>query len=112
MTTFELDQTREPITVIRPIGRLNMAAAPQLSTAVAGAVKDGQSRVVVDLSATEFIDSSGLGALVASLKRCRQAGGNLRVAAANPQVVTALELTNLNRVFAPSETVDDACAQV
>lgn len=112
MTTFELDRSDERISVIRPLGRLNMAAAPQLSAMVTDLVTDGCAHLVVDLSGTEFIDSSGLGALVASLKKCRQAGGDLRLAAPTPQVVTALELTNLNRVLQPSETVDDACALV
>ena len=57
------------------------------------------TRVVVDLSAVEFIDSSGLGALISGLKVARQAGGDLRIAAPTRQVITVLELTNLNRVL-------------
>lgn len=112
MTVFELDETDEKIAIVRPVGRLNMAAAPQLTTTITDVVDGGRATIVVDLSRTDFIDSSGLGALVASLKRCRQAGGDLRLAAPTAQVVTALELTNLNRVLAPSETVDDAFARV
>lgn len=111
MTMYELDETDEKIAVIRPVGRLNMAAAPQLTATIAEVVEAGRETVVIDLSATEFIDSSGLGALVASLKRCRQAGGDLRLAAPTAQVVTALKLTNLDRVLTPSETVHDAFAR-
>jgi anti-sigma B factor antagonist len=112
MTTFEVDRSDARIGVIRPVGRLNMASAPQLSTMITDIVADGCSHLILDLSGTEFIDSSGLGALVASLKRCRQAGGDLRLAAPTPQVTTALELTNLDRVLRPSETVSDARALV
>jgi anti-sigma B factor antagonist len=112
MTTFELDRSDTRVGVIRPLGRLNMAAAPQLSAMISEVVADGCAHVVIDLSGTEFIDSSGLGALVASLKRCRQAGGDMRLAAPTPQVTTALQLTNLDRVMRPSDTVIDACALV
>jgi anti-sigma B factor antagonist len=96
------------VAVLRPEGRLNMTAAPQLRTAVDEVVGDGASRVVVDLSACTFVDSSGLGALVGGLKAARQAGGDLRIAQAPEQVRTVLALTNLDRVLTPHATVEDA----
>ena len=65
-------------------------------------------RVVVDLGATAFMDSSGLGALVSGLKTCRQAGGDLRIARAGEQVRTVLKLTNLDRILRPHDSVEDA----
>jgi len=62
----------------------------------------------VDLSSTEFMDSSGLGALVAGLKTARQAGGDLRIASPSAQVQTVLSLTNLDRVLRAHETVEQA----
>ncbi|WP_375504568.1 STAS domain-containing protein [uncultured Jatrophihabitans sp.] len=112
MTNFAISEPGIGRAIIKPVGRLNMAAAPSLSSTIADVVGAGRPHVVIDLSETVFIDSSGLGALVASLKRCRQAGGDLRLAAPTTQVTMALELTNLVRVLAPSETVDDALARV
>ncbi len=94
--------------VIRPEGRLNMVAAPRLRDQLHELVGSGSSRIVVDLSGTDFIDSSGLGALVSGLKVARQAGGDLRIAAPTPQVVTVLELTNLNRVLRVHPSADSA----
>jgi anti-sigma B factor antagonist len=94
--------------VIRCEGRLNMVAVPRLRAAIESAVEQGQPRLVVDLSATTFIDSSGLGALVAGLKRARQAGGDLRIAGGGEQVHMVLGLTNLDRVLRPHERVEDA----
>jgi len=62
-------------------------------------VDSGVNRVVVDLSGVEFIDSSGLGALISGLKAARQAGGDLCITAPNHQATTVLEQTNLNRVL-------------
>jgi anti-anti-sigma factor len=56
-------------------------------------------KLAVDLSAVEFIDSSGLGALIGGLKAARTAGGDLRIAGATEQVVSVLRLTNLDKVL-------------
>jgi len=71
-------------------------------------VADGRTLVVVDLSDTAFLDSSGLGALVGGLRTARAAGGDLRIAGVGQQVRTVLELTTMDRVLRPYATVEDA----
>ena len=66
--------------------------------------------IVVDLTAVDFIDSSGLGALVNGLKIARQAGGDLRISAPTDQVKLVLQLTNMERVLYPYPTVESAYA--
>jgi anti-sigma B factor antagonist len=87
--------------------RVTMAVAPAFRSAITAAAEQAP-RVVVDLGATTFMDSSGLGALVSGLKTCRQAGGDLRIAAAGEQVRTVLRLTNLDRILRAHDTVEDA----
>jgi anti-sigma B factor antagonist len=94
--------------VLRLDGRLNMVAAPRLKAAIDETVDGGAARVVVDLGAVTFMDSSGLGALVAGLKKARQASGDLRIAGVSQQVGTVLALTNLDRVLRPHESVEAA----
>lgn len=89
-------------------GRLNMVGAPGLREIVAKVVEEGSSHVVVDLGGTEFMDSSGLGALIGCLKLARQAGGDLRIANVRPQVRMVLELTSMHRVLPPYDTADAA----
>lgn len=108
MIAFDTRHVEDDAVVIRPSGRLNLLAAPQLREAVGRAVAEGRTDVVVDLGGTEFMDSSGLGALVAGLKRARQAGGDLRIAALTPQVQMVLRLTNLDRVLRPYPSVEEA----
>ena len=110
MTEFQTETTDTGIGVVRPSGRLNMVAAPRLRSLVAELVARGTARIVVDLSETESMDSSGLGALVAGLKTARQAGGDLRIAGAGPQVQAVLDLTNLGRVLRPRPDVASAFA--
>lgn len=94
--------------VVRPRGRLTMVHAADLRQVVSDAVEDGRVRIVVDLGDCEFMDSSGLGAVIGGLKQARQAGGDLRIAALNPQVMTILQLTNLDRVLRPYGSVAEA----
>jgi anti-anti-sigma factor len=94
--------------VVKPEGRLTAPSVPQLRAAVDDLVGAGTARIVVDLSATEFIDSSGLGALIGGLKAARVAGGDLRIAAVTEPVRRVLKLTNLDRVLAEHPTAESA----
>lgn len=107
MTTFATD-VRNGTLVVRPTGRLDLIAAPELREVVAKSVADGVVKVVVDLSEVDFLDSSGLGALVTGLKATRQAGGNLRIAAAQEQALVVLELTMMQQILQPYATIDAA----
>jgi anti-sigma B factor antagonist len=105
---FATQNVDDLVAVIRGEGRLNMVSAPRLREAVAQAVASGRPRVVVDLSAVDFMDSSGLGALVGCLKTTRQAGGDLRIAAPSEQVTMVLKLSNLDRILTSYASVTDA----
>ena len=94
--------------VIRLRGRLTMVNAAALRSTVTDALAAGRTRIVLDLSDCEFMDSSGLGAVIGGLKTARQAGGDLRIASLTPQVVTVLQLTNLDRVLRPYDSVAGA----
>lgn len=94
--------------LIAGTGRLNMVQAPKLREVVAEVVGAGHRHVVVDMAGVEFVDSSGLGALVGCLKLARQAGGDLRIAAVNDQVRMVLGLTGMDRVLTPYRTPEDA----
>lgn len=89
-------------------GRLNMVGAPKLRQVVAQVVAEGSKHVVVDLEGTEFMDSSGLGALIGCLRLTRQAGGDLRITNVRPQVRMVLELTSMHHVLPPYDTADAA----
>ncbi|CAN5297721.1 STAS domain-containing protein [soil metagenome] len=55
--------------------------------------------VVVDLTAVEMIDSSGIGALLAVYKRQAETGGRVILRGVQPAVVSVIELLRLHRVF-------------
>jgi anti-anti-sigma factor len=98
-------------TVLKPDGRLDMVTAPAFRNRVKALVGSGQYRLIVDMSAVEFVDSSGLGALIFALKRAREEGGEMRIAAGRSQLLTVLQLTRLDRVLHPYTSVEAALAQ-
>lgn len=71
-------------------------------------IEGGDINVVVDLSASEFVDSSFLGALVAGLKKSTMKSGDLKIVGLQPPVRAMFELTRLYRIFDIFDTVDDA----
>ncbi|MBN2549288.1 MAG: STAS domain-containing protein [Anaerolineales bacterium] len=74
-------------------------------------IAGGQSRLVLDLSETEFMSSSGLRAILVLLRECRQRGGDLHLAALQPGVEKLLTLAGFTQTlkFFPvvQEALDD-----
>jgi len=68
---------------------------------------DGNHRVVIDLVGVDFIDSTGLGALVA-VRRALGEEGQLRLVSANPRLRLLLDMTRLAGVLPMFATVREA----
>lgn len=101
-------ESRDGYAVVALGGRLTASGAPALRSAVAELIAAGEARVVIDMTDLQFVDSSGLGALVGGLKSARVAGGDLRIAAVSEAVRTVLHLTNLDRVLRDYPTPESA----
>jgi anti-sigma B factor antagonist len=98
-------------TVVSVEGELDLYTAPQLRDAVMDAVEDGSERVVLDLTKVPFMDSSGLGVVVACLKRLRESGGDLALVTPPESPPTKLlSLTGLDRAIRTRATLDEVIA--
>lgn len=85
--------------LVRMRGRFDAAASADVRRELVTRIDAGRVRLVFDLSAVEFVDSSGLSVLVTALKRCRQVGGEVVLLAPRPEVQAVLDLTRLAQVF-------------
>jgi anti-sigma B factor antagonist len=94
--------------VLRPAGRMDVESSPAVRQAILDLAGQGILLLVVDLTQVEFMDSSGLSALVSGMKALRKAGGGLGICHANAQIRTAPRLTMLDRVFPIHDTVEQA----
>lgn len=88
-------------------GELDVAGAASVAAALI-AVAARARELIVDLAGLEFIDSSGLAALVLARKRARQAGGDLLLAAPQAQVLRVLAAARLAGVFDVHASVGQA----
>jgi anti-sigma B factor antagonist len=88
-------------------GELDVAEAATVAASLAVVAASGCT-VIVDLEGLEFIDSSGLAALVRARQHARRAGFDLLLAAPQAQVLRMLDLTRLIDVFAVHACVDEA----
>ncbi len=85
--------------VIALRGDLDVTDAASAASALI-ALAGRNCEIIVDLTGLEFIDSSGLAALVLARKHARQAGGDLLLAAPQQHVMRMLTITRLTEVFA------------
>lgn len=105
---ISLEHIDEQRLVIRLHGRLDLVSARGLRSCVAGAVERGTARIVVDLTDVEFIDSSGVGALIGGLRQTRENAGELRIAGAGAQVTEVLSITTIDRIMRPYQSAEEA----
>ncbi len=108
--SFDCTIERQGDTItVAPEGDIDAANAPLLREVLRQVLETGDTgHVDVTMRDVTFLDSSGLGALIAGLKSARQAGGDLRIARPTTAVVTVFELTNLDKVLRPRDSVDGA----
>ncbi|MEM8486912.1 MAG: STAS domain-containing protein [Bacteroidota bacterium] len=70
--------------------------------------EEGKKNVVIDLSKTKFMNSSGLGMLISGMTTMRNAGGDLRLANVADRIQSLLVITKLITVFKHFDSVDEA----
>jgi anti-anti-sigma factor len=87
------------IKFIQPSGILDSTKAAQFRQEIEQLAVNDADKIVVDFKEVTFMDSSGLGALVLSLKSVRSQGGELFVCSINEQIRMLFELTSMDRVF-------------
>lgn len=109
--TFE--HLSEDITLVKVMDGQQRAVLDPYTVAplrklLADLVNRGRFYLVVDLTAVEFIDSTGLGMLVGGLKRLRAHDGGMAVVATDDYVLKGFRITGLTKVFPIFDTIDPA----
>ena len=84
---------------VTDIRELTAGVAPDVKNQLRLHFVDGLINIHFDCSRLDFVDSSGLGALISMQKLANERGGKLRLLSPKPSVIQVLELTRLHRVF-------------
>jgi anti-sigma B factor antagonist len=95
-------------TVLTVVGSVDLTTAPELRERLLDLITEGHTKIVTDLTGTDFLDSTGLGALVGALKRLRTKDGEMTLVVADGPVRKVFSITSLDRVFPIHDTLDDA----
>ncbi len=98
---FELSDEHSPsgTHIINVRGEIHVQTAPRFAQRLAEAIDKGNTAIVLDLSAVEFIDSTGLSVLLNGLRQVVAAHGRMAIVCANPTVLRLFEITSLDETF-------------
>lgn len=101
------EQQGKALVVMVQERRLEAANATYFKSALVDFMNGGATRIILDLSKVEFIDSSGLGSIVSILKTLGDEG-ELILCGINKPVMSLFRLTRLDRIFRIFPTADEA----
>ncbi|KEF43358.1 MAG: hypothetical protein ER33_01030 [Cyanobium sp. CACIAM 14] len=89
----------EDLYVLRPSGFIDAEKGLELRHTIGDLVAARPQDILIDCAGVDFMDSSGFGCLVATLKRVREQGRQLYLCSLSSQLRMVLELTGTDRVF-------------
>jgi anti-sigma B factor antagonist len=113
MPQFDLSATTDgDWAVLTVSGELDLATGPAVRECLHELIDGGVRHVVVDLRQVGFLDSIGLGVLVAAYRRLHhgEPAGSLRLVCTNERVIRVFELTGLLLLFPMHASVEQARA--
>lgn len=107
-------ESNNSIPVIRVIGEVDLYTVDQLQQAIQDVLHSEVKTLIIDLTDTSYLDSSGLSALLMAYKVLTSRDGILYVvvSASRPAVGRVLEITRLNAVFRICDTIDQAIQEI
>jgi anti-sigma B factor antagonist len=94
--------------VVAVTGEIDLFTAPEFKQRVSAPIDAGRTRLVVDLTATTFIDSSSLGVLIGAHRRLRRLNGTLAIVCASDPIIKTFRITGLDGVFTIVSSLDEA----
>ena len=111
MITESSLRTIEPdIQVIDIRGRLNLGNTLQtVESSILRLIAQGARKLIVNVEGLNFIDSAGIGMLIACNGQMEQKQGAMRIAGAHGPVAQTFELVHMSRICALDADVDTAC---
>lgn len=109
MELYIVTKEVDGVTVLSLAGRVTLGAeSSQLRSTIKELLTQGKKRLVLDLTQVNYIDSAGLGTLVAAYTSARNEGGDIRLANVTERFGELLNITKLVTIFSVHASVEDA----
>ncbi len=112
--TVSLRGTREVGTnyqLFRLTGLLDAFSEATIRKVLGQCIEDGPKHIILDLSQIDFVDSSGLGALVQLVKKAQTHEGTLQIVS-NPRVTQTVKLVRLEKFLSLQPSVEEALKNI
>jgi anti-anti-sigma factor len=100
-------EVKENHQLLRLTGLLDAFSEPAFRKVVGKCIDDGPVNVILDLSAIDFVDSSGIGVLVQMAKKTQGLSGTLQIIS-NPRVTQTVKLVRLEQFLSLQPSVESA----
>lgn len=103
-----LESTSGKVTILKTKGFIDTSTATVLEESIKKAIGAGKMNLVIDLAESDFISSAGWGVFVAYLRKIREAGGDIKLAAMIEKVYKVFKLLEFDALIDAFPTVDEA----
>jgi anti-sigma B factor antagonist len=107
MSFLQTQQAQDKLIVKITQARLDAKIAVTFKDQMTQLINDGNTKIILDMSGVDFVDSSGLGAIVTCLKVLGRKG-DLVISGVKNDVMTMFVLTRMDRVFQLFPSIEDA----
>ncbi|MBD1831905.1 STAS domain-containing protein [Trichocoleus sp. FACHB-90] len=104
-------EVRDNYQLYRLTGLLDAFSEPTFRKVVSKYIEEGPSHVILDLSNIDFVDSSGLGALVQLVKKAQSVDGSLQIVT-NARVTQTVKLVRLEQFLSLQPSVEAALEKI
>ena len=98
----------QPVAIMSVKGRVDSETAPELDSALSDLLLSNRNKIVLNLSAVEFLSSAGLRTLVKALKQAQETGGELRLASVSEPIEVILRTVGMLQMFKMFATSEEA----
>ena len=96
------------VTVVVPHGSLNIDTRKRFADVLIGCIDTGASKILVDLSAVDFMTATGLGALLSTAKRLEKVSGKFAVCSLDENVRRVFKVSGFSKIMDVYPSADSA----
>lgn len=97
--SFNIHEKTGNVTIIDCPSRLDANISDDLKKIMFDLIEKNRFKIVINLSDTDYVDSSGLGAIVSRISVTRSNKGDVRLATKTQAIIDLLDLTQLNKIL-------------
>lgn len=105
---FPSEPQQNSLVIRSNVEKLDTHTAPELKSVCTFENKNGNNKIILDLSLTKFCDSSGLSAILVANRLCKDTNGKFAIVGVQPIVLKMIEIAQLDSVFSLYPTINEA----